>query len=319
MAESIFARVSRLLSATVEDTVDRMEQAGGDAVMREAIREADRAIDQVKAELQSTMARRLQAARQQKMLTERAEELTTKAKFALGEGREDLAEAALSRQVDFEAQAKELDAVQQQAREEEKRLEDGLTALNARKRQMEDALQAYLISRREAALGGDGPPRPDRSAEKKVDAAEQAFDRAMAGAGGVGFARADADTINRVAEIDGMQKSATVAAAAGRAESSAGRLMIRKPPADWQPLDEGAAVRTVRTAAAVAKGGVSVARRGGHALRGLFCYFFAALWGFAALASGLAMGLPSFIGIGAMAAFMFWPGTRAFAKARATG
>src|SRR5437868_11536529 len=46
MAESIFTRVSRLLSATVEDTVDRMEQAGGDTVMREAIREADRAIDQ---------------------------------------------------------------------------------------------------------------------------------------------------------------------------------------------------------------------------------------------------------------------------------
>ena len=86
MAKSIFARVSRLLSATVEDAVDRMEQAGGDAVMREAIREADRAIDQVKADLESTMTRRLQAARQQKMLTERVEELTTKAKFALGKG-----------------------------------------------------------------------------------------------------------------------------------------------------------------------------------------------------------------------------------------
>jgi phage shock protein A len=49
------------------------------------------------------------------------------------------------------------------------------------------------------------------AAEKKVDAAEQAFDRAMAGAGGVGFARGDADTINRVAELAGMQKSATVA------------------------------------------------------------------------------------------------------------
>src|SRR5436190_210443 len=199
MAESIFARVSRLLSATVEDAVDRMEQAGGDAVMREAIREADRAIDEVKAELESTMARRLQAARQQKLFAQRVEELTTKAKFALGGGREDLAEAALSRQIDFEAQAKKLDAVQQQAREEEQRLEDGLAALNARKRQMEDALQAYLVS------------RPDRSAEKKVDAAELAFDRAMAGVGGVGLARADADTINRVAEIDGMQKSATVA------------------------------------------------------------------------------------------------------------
>src|SRR6187200_2187824 len=109
MAESIFMRVSRLLSATVEDAVDRMEQAGGDAVMREAIREADRAIDQVKAERETAMARRLQAARQQKMLTERAEELTTKARFALGQEREDLAEAALARQIDFEAQAEQLD------------------------------------------------------------------------------------------------------------------------------------------------------------------------------------------------------------------
>src|SRR3954470_12945441 len=100
MAESIFARVSRLLSATVEDTVDRMEQAGGEAVMREAVREADRAIDEVKGQLEATMARRLQAARQQQMLAKRLEELTAKAKFALSEGREDLAEAALSRQID---------------------------------------------------------------------------------------------------------------------------------------------------------------------------------------------------------------------------
>ena len=93
--------------------------------------------------------------------------------------------------------------------------------------------------------------------------------------------------------------------------------MIRKPTADWQQRDEGKAVRTVRTASAVAKGGVSVARRGGHAARGLVCYFFAAIWGFAAIASGLFGSLPSLIGIGAMAAFMVWAGRRAFAKARA--
>lgn len=211
MAESIFARVSRLLSATVEDAVDRMEQAGGDAVMREAIREADRAIDQVKAQLEATTARRLQAARQHRLLTQRVAELTGKARFALEEGRDDLAEAALSRQVDFEAQAGKLDQTGEQAREEEQRLEDGLTALKARKAQMEEALAAYLISRREATLGGDGPSRPQRSAEKKVDAAEQAFERAMTGVGGVGFTRADAATINRVAEIDGLQKSAVIA------------------------------------------------------------------------------------------------------------
>jgi hypothetical protein len=93
--------------------------------------------------------------------------------------------------------------------------------------------------------------------------------------------------------------------------------MIRKPPASWQPLNEGAAVRTVRTAAAVAKGSANVAQRGVHALRGLVCYFFAVLWGFAAIASGLGGSLPSIIGIGAMAALMFWLGTRSFAKARA--
>jgi phage shock protein A len=211
MAESIFARISRVLSATVEDAVDRMEQAGGDAVMREAIREADRAIDQVKAQLEATMARRLQAVRQQRLLDQRVEELTGKAKFALGEGREDLAEAALSRQIDFEAQGAKLTEVQAQAQEEEKRLEDGLAALKTRKAQMEDALSAYVASKRDAALGGDGPSHPERAAEKAIDAAEQAFDRAMTGAGGIGFTRADADTINRVAEIDTMQKSATVA------------------------------------------------------------------------------------------------------------
>ena len=94
--------------------------------------------------------------------------------------------------------------------------------------------------------------------------------------------------------------------------------MIRKPQPGWQPLREGAAVRTVHTAAAVAKGGVRVARRGGHAARGLVCYFFAAIWGFAAIASGLGGSLPSLIGIGVMAAFMFWAGRRAFTKARET-
>jgi hypothetical protein len=53
-------------------------------------------------------------------------------------------------------------------------------------------------------------------------------------------------------------------------------------------------------------------------MHGVFCYFFVALWGFAAIASGLAGSLPSFVGIGAMAALMGWWGTRAFAKARGT-
>ena len=211
MAESIFARVGRLLSATVEDSVDRMELAGGDAVMRETIREVDRALDQVNSEHQSVIARRLQAARQQKMLKERIDELNEKAKFAIGQGRDDLAEAALSRQVDFEAQIKKLDEVQLLARVAEAKYEDNIAALKTRKSQMDDALNAYTLAQQDAAMGGDGPTKAGNKVEAQVGRAEAAFDRAMAGAGGVGFTRADADTINRVAEIDTMHKSSVIA------------------------------------------------------------------------------------------------------------
>ena len=41
MAESIFMRVRRVISASIEDAVDAMERAGGTSVMREAVREVD--------------------------------------------------------------------------------------------------------------------------------------------------------------------------------------------------------------------------------------------------------------------------------------
>jgi phage shock protein A len=211
MAESIFLRVRRLLSARVEDSVDAMERANSDGVMREAIREVDRAIDEVRADREQAMTRRLQAARQQGMLTKKVEELTGKARFALGQGRDDLAEGALARQVDLEQQAERLDAVQANAREEEARLEESLTALRTRKHEMEEALAAFAIAHAEASLGGDGGLQNQRDVERKVERAEAAFDRAMTGAGGAGFARSDVAAINKVAELDTLQKTATVA------------------------------------------------------------------------------------------------------------
>ena len=222
MAESIIARVSRILSAKLEDSVDRLEQAGGPGVMREAIREVDRAIDQISSDHEAVMARRLQAVRHQRMLSERVDQLTEKAKFALGGGRDDLAEAALSRQIDFQQQAAKLDEVQAQAREEELRLENCIAALQTRKKQMDDALSAFLVSQSQAATGGDGPVHAVRNVENRVARSEQAFERAMVGVGGVGFTRADGHTVNRVAELDGLQRSAAIAARMAKLKQAAG-------------------------------------------------------------------------------------------------
>ena len=211
VAESIFARVRRLLSARVEDSVDAMERANNDGVMREAIREVDRTIDTVRGDQERAMTRRLQAARQAEMITKKVDELTNKARFAIDSGRDDLAEGALKRQVDLEAETGRLQQIQDHAREEEGKLDDSLAALRARKAQMSEALAAFDIAKSDAALGGDGDFHSARHHEKTVENAEAAFDRAMSGAGGIGFARGDADAINRVAEIDALAKNATVA------------------------------------------------------------------------------------------------------------
>lgn len=211
MAESIFLRVRRLLSAQIEDGVDSMERANSDGTMREAIREVDRAIDDVRADQQSAMTRRLQASRQQGMIAKKLVELTGKARFAISEGREDLAEGALTRQIDLENQVAQLEQNQELARVEEEKLEESLTALRARKIQMEEALGAYSVAKTEASLGGDTGLSNERSVERQVERAEAAFSRAMTGAGGNSFSAGNVAAINSVAEIDSLQKGATVA------------------------------------------------------------------------------------------------------------
>lgn len=212
MAESVFARVQRLLSAKVEDTVDRMEHHGGEGVMRESIREVDRAVDELRRDHDAAMARRLQAARQEQMVNTKVAQLGEKARFAVEQSRDDLAEAALTRQIEFEAEIEKLQAVQAASRDQEHKLEDGMTALRTRKSQMQEVLDAFCQSQAEAAIGGDGAMQLARAVDRKVENAEAAFDRAMGGAGGVNFSRSDAATINKVAELDGLHKSAGVAA-----------------------------------------------------------------------------------------------------------
>jgi phage shock protein A len=211
MSESIFMRVRRVLSGRVEDRVDEMERSNNDTVMREAVREVVRAIDEVRHDQQAAMVRRLQAARQEETLAKKVEELTSKARFALGEGREDLAEGALARQIELEEQTGRLKSIQEHAKIEEEKLEESLSALRARKSQMEEALAAFSIAKTEASFGGDdGGARSTIERDRRLENAEAAFDRAMTGGGGIGFTRGDAESINQVAEIDKIQRKASV-------------------------------------------------------------------------------------------------------------
>ena len=211
MAESIFVRVKRIVSGSVEDMVDSMERAGGTSVMREAVRELDRVVDDVKAERDAIAARRLQAVRHQKMYRERLETLQQKAQFAMNEDREDLAEAALHRQFEFEAQLKTLAEIEAETGEQERELEESLASLEMRKAHMEEEVKHFEAARKEAGVLAAVPGSNSAETLRKVERIEAAYNRAIEGVGGVALKDAH-EHASDVAEIDVMMKKREIEA-----------------------------------------------------------------------------------------------------------
>ncbi|HEV2866903.1 MAG TPA: PspA/IM30 family protein [Allosphingosinicella sp.] len=210
MPESIFARVQRVLSASAESSVDALERVSGTSLMREAIREVDRAAAEIRIEIEANASRRSHAARQQQMLAERLATLDEQARFALGRGRDDLAEAAVARQIDCEAQVVQLKRIQAQTAEEEKRLDECFAALKVRKAQMEKELADFEAARGETRFGRPRPTAAERSREK-VARAEATFERAMAAAGAPGVGLMDAEDAAKLAEVEALRKADAIA------------------------------------------------------------------------------------------------------------
>jgi phage shock protein A len=206
--EPIFIRVRRVLSASAEDAVDALERASGASVMRESIRQVARAQDDVRTEQEALASRVGSAKRQQAQARARIDDLNEKARFALGKDRDDLAEAAMSRLLDLEAELARLDRVQADAAEQAVRLDQCASALAQRKAQMDQALAAFEAARPDRASGGGDPERREQALQRKVDRAQETFDRVMAGVGGNGAGQAD----DKEAEIDALRREETIEA-----------------------------------------------------------------------------------------------------------
>lgn len=211
MADSIFVRVQKVVTGGLDSAVGAAEQLSGTSLMRQAIRDMEEAIAKARAGAETARAKRLQAEHQIAGAREQLATLQEQARFALSKDRADLAEAAIARQIEIEAQVARLAKAQQEAAEEERRLEESRTALNLRKGQMEEELAAFQSARRAAAFDVAAPGRPEARVERRAEQAEAAFRRAMAAAGGGGGEASTAETAARVAEIEALQKEAAVA------------------------------------------------------------------------------------------------------------
>jgi len=153
MADTLGARVGRIVAGGAHAIVDALEGVMPDALGQQALREVDQAIDEVRAELGKTIAARHLAAKRLTEQSGRHDELSAQIELALGQGREDLIRAALEHQLDIEAQVPVLETAVANAADRQAELEGYLSALQATRREMGEDLQSLNAAR------ATSPPR----------------------------------------------------------------------------------------------------------------------------------------------------------------
>jgi phage shock protein A len=147
MADTLGARVGRIVAGGAHAIVDAIEGVLPDALGQQALREVDQAIDEVRAELGKTIAARHLAAKRLTEQSSRHDELSAQIDLALSQGREDLIRAALEHQLDIEAQVPVLEVAVANTAERQAELEGYLSALQATRREMSEDLQSLNATR----------------------------------------------------------------------------------------------------------------------------------------------------------------------------
>lgn len=203
--ESVLTRAKRLVSASVGSALDRAEEASGARLMREALRQAERAIDTVRAEQRAQAARRSEALAQKVTLRARIATLDDHARFAKSKGRDDLAAAAITQQIACEA---ELEALAW-ADAPSETFDTMIAALSARHARMADDLATFEAGQRVTRAAPTGEQDETSPALTALARAEQAFYRALAVGNGSGDAAGSAAIAS---EVEALRRADLVAA-----------------------------------------------------------------------------------------------------------
>lgn len=175
MADTLKNRVGRVIAGGVHALIDRIENQAPEAIMQQSIREADAVIDDVRHELGLVSANRHLAQQQHANLNAQHEKLGGQIEQAMALQREELARAAVARQLDIEAQIPILEMTLAELTRQESELKGYVTALLAKKREMEEALSEFRKSRAAATLAGSGSS--GKPTDHRMDAVTSAFDR----------------------------------------------------------------------------------------------------------------------------------------------
>ncbi|MEM7571106.1 MAG: PspA/IM30 family protein [Pseudomonadota bacterium] len=207
MRDTLPGRVGRIVSGGVNALVDALEGAMPEAVMQESMREVDDVIADVRAELGKVIAERHLANKQLIEKSSRHSELTDQIGIALKEGREELAQSAIEKQLDIEAQTPVLEATIGDLTSTEKELEGYIEALKAKRREMDAEFQALLKAKAsQPSADGSSAASTGSSADMRAQKATSAFDRMLAKNGGLGVGGVDGKHEANLAELEQLSR-----------------------------------------------------------------------------------------------------------------
>ncbi|MGE0386354.1 MAG: PspA/IM30 family protein [Gammaproteobacteria bacterium] len=178
MTDTLKSRVGRIIAGGMHALLDRLEDQAPEAVMEQAVREAEEVIDEVRHELGIVSANRHLGQQQHANLNEQHSKLAAQIDEALSSGREDLARAAVARQLDIEAQLPVLEATLGEFSRREAELQGFIAALIAKKREMQDAISDFRRSRSQTDAASRADPAANSgTSAHRIDSVTGAFDR----------------------------------------------------------------------------------------------------------------------------------------------
>ncbi len=151
MSKTIAYRVTRLINSSVHALMNKFENIAPEMIMEQSIVEIDQAMDELRHNLGEVIASKHLTCKRLSQYNERHEALADEIECAIAKNREDLAHAAVSAQLDIEAQIPLLEKAMSDGIHSEKELESYLGALDAKKREMRLELNDLIQMKKESS------------------------------------------------------------------------------------------------------------------------------------------------------------------------
>lgn len=209
MSETLSYRVGRLVSGGFHAILDKAEDLAPEIALNESVREIERATAEVRAELGKVLAQKHLASK--KMLEEngRHEALTDSIHTALAKAKEDLAQVGIAEQMDIEARLVVLENTIIDCLNKEQELESFITALQAKRREMLNAIAD--LQKAKATASTPNLTVDTTGMANHVNKSTQVFDRIMARQTGLHLNEPSPKTLADLQELETLSRNNRIA------------------------------------------------------------------------------------------------------------